>query len=59
MLMTKAAQTDFRETPLYTATEAAHYLRVPVSTVRAWVVLSKDERIRRNRIERAMLEVKK
>lgn len=36
MLMTKAAQTDFRETPLYTAAEAAHYLRVPVSTVRAW-----------------------
>lgn len=36
MLMTRAAQTDFRETPLYTATEAAHYLRVPVSTVRAW-----------------------
>jgi len=28
--------TDLRETPLYTATEAAHYLRVPVSTVRAW-----------------------
>ncbi|MBM3391931.1 MAG: DUF433 domain-containing protein [Betaproteobacteria bacterium] len=36
MLMTKAPQTDFRETPLYTAAEAAHYLRVPVSTVRAW-----------------------
>ncbi len=36
MLMTKAVQTDFRETPLYTAAEAAHYLRVPVSTVRAW-----------------------
>ena len=36
MLMSKTAQTDFRETPLYTATEAAHYLRVPVSTVRAW-----------------------
>lgn len=36
MLMTKAAQTDFREIPLYTAAEAAHYLRVPVSTVRAW-----------------------
>lgn len=36
MLMKKTAQTDFRETPLYTATEAAHYLRVPVSTVRAW-----------------------
>lgn len=36
MLMTKTAQTDFRDTPLYTATEAAHYLRVPVSTVRAW-----------------------
>lgn len=27
---------DFRGTPLYTATEAAHYLRLPVSTVRAW-----------------------
>ncbi len=36
MLLTKAPQTDFRETPLYTAAEAAHYLRVPVSTVRAW-----------------------
>lgn len=36
MLMTKAPQTDFRETPLYTAAEAAHYLRLPVSTVRAW-----------------------
>ncbi|MGH8656326.1 MAG: hypothetical protein ACREYE_30915 [Gammaproteobacteria bacterium] len=25
-------------TPLYTASEAAHYLRVPVSTARAWVL---------------------
>ena len=35
--MLKAADKDPREMPLYTATEAAHYLRVPVSTVRAWV----------------------
>lgn len=29
---------DIRETLLYTASEAAHYLRVPVSTARAWVL---------------------
>lgn len=34
--MPKAPEKDIRETPLYTASEAAHYLRVPASTVRAW-----------------------
>ena len=27
---------SLRETPLYTTTEVARYLRVPASTVRAW-----------------------
>jgi len=34
--MRTIAKHDIRETPLYTASEAAHYLRVPASTVRAW-----------------------
>jgi uncharacterized protein (DUF433 family) len=34
--MPRVAKKDIRETPIYTASEAAHYLRVPVSTVRAW-----------------------
>jgi uncharacterized protein (DUF433 family) len=35
--MAKIDSKDIRETPLYTAAEVAHYLRIPVSTVRAWV----------------------
>lgn len=36
--MTKVFATNqsIQEAPRYTASEAAHYLRVPVSTVRAW-----------------------
>lgn len=34
--MTRGTKHDIRETPLYTAAEAAHYLRVPASMVRAW-----------------------
>ena len=30
------ATTDFREQPRYLVAEAAHYLNVPVSTVRYW-----------------------
>jgi uncharacterized protein (DUF433 family) len=34
--MARPSSTDVREAPIYTAAEAAHYLRVPPSTVRAW-----------------------
>lgn len=34
--MSRPTSKDIRETPLYSAAEAAHYLRLPASTVRAW-----------------------
>jgi uncharacterized protein (DUF433 family) len=34
--MTKTLPTDIREAPIYSAADAAHYLRLPPSTVRAW-----------------------
>jgi len=38
-MMTKTIyrQQDIREVPAYGVTEAAHYLRVPASTIRWWV----------------------
>jgi len=35
--MPRRSTRDVREEPLYTAAEAARYLRLPASTVRAWV----------------------
>ena len=35
--MSESDPVDVREAPIYTAADAAHYLRLPVSTVRAWV----------------------
>ena len=37
-MTTQPAITDFREQPRYLVAEAAHYLNVPVSTVRYWSV---------------------
>lgn len=34
--MSRPTAKDIREMPLYSAAEAAHFLRLPVSTVRAW-----------------------
>ena len=34
--MARLSPADVREAPIYTAAEAAHYLRLPASTVRAW-----------------------
>lgn len=34
--MTRPTAADIRQMPLYSAAEAARYLRLPVSTVRAW-----------------------
>jgi hypothetical protein len=38
MGMTKLSAEEVRRTPPYTFSEAAHYLRVPVTTLRAWCV---------------------
>jgi uncharacterized protein (DUF433 family) len=36
--MKTAARADYRETPAYTLTEAARYLRLPSATLRSWVL---------------------
>lgn len=42
--MNRPTVADIRRTPLYTATEAARFLRLPVSTVRAWAFGQRDFR---------------
>ena len=49
MTTTVRHKTDPRELPSYSLAEAAHYLCIPVSTLRSWVVgrhyfLTKDKR---------------
>jgi len=34
----EAMKEDIRETPTYTLTEAAHYLRIPLNTLRRWLL---------------------